>query len=134
VGAVPGSRAMNGRIVRVVSCAALLLGAGCASAPDRSDGEGLGAVREKCRELEARLDALDGGDLLRRFPPPEWSEERLSRIIEREITTHQYRTEEEAAFIDRFDEWKRAAERRRVAEAGRGEPSPGDAPGHGGGK
>lgn len=99
-----------------VSIPLLLAAMGCASSPDPKCHEEIQALREEVRDLKRRLDDQDGtslgASLLARFPPTEWSQERLSAILKREIVDGKFRTAEEGEFIENFDAWKRALERR----------------------
>ena len=92
---------------------------GCVSPEVRECGPECLALREEVAGLKARLAALEGSPLLAKFPPPEWNEDRLKRILEREITTGVYRDEQEREFLENFPAWKRELDRRRAAE-----PSP----------
>lgn len=108
---------MNGRLA---AASAVLLGLpvlGCASPPGPECPHDCRALQEEVRELRARVDALDGTSLLVKFPPPEWGEDRLKRILEREVSTGVYRNAEETEFIDNFPAWQQALERRQAAES-----------------
>lgn len=65
-------------------------------------------------------EARRGDELLAKYPPPEWNEERLREILRREIVQHIYRTEEERVFIENFRIWKAALERKEKEEAEKG--------------
>ncbi|MHC4820174.1 MAG: hypothetical protein ACYTDX_00465 [Planctomycetota bacterium] len=59
----------------------------------------------------------EGEALLKKFPPPEWSEDRVTAIKEREVVNGIYRNKEEGEFIDNFRAWKKALARRMLKEA-----------------
>ena len=90
---------------------------GCATPPSPECSHDCQSLREEVRELRARVDVLDGGPLLAKFPPPEWGEHRVKQVLEREIRTGVFRSDEEREFIDNFPAWKRALERRQGAES-----------------
>jgi hypothetical protein len=105
---------------RVAAASAVLLGLpllGCATPPQPDCSHDCEALREEVRELRARVEALEGSPLLVKFPPPEWGEDRMKKILEREILTGVYRNAEEREFIENFPAWKQAYERRQGAEA-----------------
>ena len=108
---------MDGRIAAASAVLQGLALLGCAAPPGPECPHDCRSLREEVRELRARVDALEGGPLLARFPPPEWGEDRMKSILEREIRTGVFRNDEEREFIDNFPAWKRALERRRAAEA-----------------
>jgi hypothetical protein len=80
---------------------------------------GIEQVIERLQKVESRLDRLEGGtrveadELLRRWPPPEWSEERYRAIAERIVVEGGgFLSKEEAGFFDNFREWQKALNER----------------------
>ncbi len=77
-----------------------------------ADGEG-----EEGGDEEMTKEEKEGEALLKKFPPPEWSEDRLAAIKEREVISGIYRNKTEGEFIDNFKAWKTALARRMLKEA-----------------
>jgi hypothetical protein len=66
----------------------------------------------------AETDEVKKGEaLLEKFPPDQWSEQRLKDILRREVVNGIFRNDEEREFIDNFKTWKQAFDRREKAEA-----------------
>ena len=57
-----------------------------------------------------------GEELLKKFPPEEWSEQRMKDILQREIVNGIFRNAQEREFIDNFKAWMAADNRRRDIE------------------
>lgn len=65
--------------------------------------------RKKAEEKAATdADVKRGEDLLKKFPPDQWSEQRAKDILHREIVNGIFRNAEEREFIDNLKEWKAA--------------------------
>ena len=77
------------------------------------DTEAQSKAKEKVSEQET---IKKGDDLLKRFPPEEWSEKRMKDILQREIVSGIFRNAEEREFIDNFKAWQAADTRRRETE------------------
>jgi len=109
--------------------------------------EELRRMAEEAREAEARAaeatgrkraeeraateaEIKKGEDLLKKFPPESWSEQRAKDILHREIVNGIFRNTEEREFIDNLPAWKSALERRKAAEA----KEKGESEGGGGGE
>lgn len=73
--------------------------------------------QRKAKEKEAEeVEAKRGDELLKKFPPEEWSEQRMKDILQREIVNGIFRNAQEREFIDNFKAWLAADTRRRENE------------------
>ena len=77
------------------------------------DSEAKDKAKDKATEEET---IKRGDDLLKKFPPEEWSEKRMKDILQREIVSGIFRNAEEREFIDNFKAWQAADARRRETE------------------
>jgi hypothetical protein len=74
--------------------------------------------RKKAEERAVtEAEIKKGEDLLKKFSPDTWSEQRAKDILHREIVNGIFRNAEEREFIDNLPAWKAALERRKEAEA-----------------
>jgi len=65
--------------------------------------------RKKAEEKAAgEAEMKKGEELLKKFPPDQWSEQRAKDILHREIVNGIFRNAEEREFIDNLKEWKAA--------------------------
>jgi len=79
-------------------------------------------AQRKAKEKAAEEKEIKKGEeLLKKFPPDQWSEQRLKDILQREIVNGIFRNAEEREFIDNFKAWQAADTRRRAEEAKSGE-------------
>jgi hypothetical protein len=82
-------------------------------------------AREKGRTREEEEAVIrKGEELLKKFPPEEWSEDRLKEILRREVVNGIFRNDVEKEFIDSFKDWKAANERREKAGGEKKETPP----------
>jgi hypothetical protein len=78
---------------------------------------------QKSKEKEKAAEQAEtkrGEELLKKFPPDQWSEQRLKDILQREIVNGIFRNAEEREFIENFKEWQAAQAKRQ--DAGDGPP------------
>jgi hypothetical protein len=85
-----------------------------AAALKKARGEAEGEGKAEPTEEEKKGDAL-----LKKFPPPDWSESKKDELLRREIVVGVYRNDEEREFTDpdNFRLWKAALERKQKADA-----------------
>jgi hypothetical protein len=73
--------------------------------------------RKKAEEKAAtEVEVQKGEELLKKFPPEEWSEQRAKDVLHREIVNGIFRNAEEREFIDNLKAWKAALARRAAEE------------------
>ncbi len=98
-----------------------------AKAAEAGKGEGgaKGGPAGAKKEEDAEAEAIRRGEaLLEKFPPAEWGEEKIKEIVTREVVNGIFRSDLEREFIDNFDAWKAALERREKAEQEKKETPP----------